>query len=297
MRSNLLSSLQLTPKQYAIMRLFGQNKLGIISFLLLIIYFGVMLFSPFIAPYAADMQFTDSKLLPPFWTKSGTIHFFLGTDSLGRDLFSRLIHGLRYTLGSALLISTLVVIIGGFLSIIVGTRKGIQSNIVHRFLDIFLSIPILLLAIIIATLMQPSLINAILAVLLASLPYFINQLYQLIQQEINKPYVQMIRLDGASRKYMVRHIILPNIIPQLIRLISRLFILCILDISALSFISLGAQPPMPEWGIMIKEYSDLIYLSPWLVIIPGVMLMSITLSSHLFSHALARAYEQYYQRK
>lgn len=223
-------------------------------------------------------------------------HFFLGTDDLGRDLLSRIISGLYYTFGSALLVTLLTLLIGGLLGIIAGSSQGIKSGILGHFLDAFLSIPILLLAIIIATLMQPSLLNAILAILLASLPYFIHQIYLALQTESSKDYVVMLRLDGASKRYLINQVMLPNLLPTFIRLTSRIFTLAILDISALSFIALGAQPPQPEWGAMIREYIDLIYLAPWLSILPGFALMFVILVVLLFSDGLAKAIEKYYRR-
>ncbi|MDH3001126.1 peptide ABC transporter permease [Chelonobacter oris] len=279
-----------------IWQLFRRNKPALLCGYLLLLLLMLMLFAPLLSPYGNNMQFVGQELLPPSWGNQGQIAFFFGTDDLGRDLLSRLIIGLRYTFGGALIVALLTLLIGGLLGIIAGTSQGIKSNILGHFLDAFLSIPILLLAIIIATLMQPSLLNAILAILLASLPYFIHQVYLALQSEIHKEYVLMLRLDGASRRYLINKVMLPNLIPVFIRLTSRIFTLAILDISALSFIALGAQPPQPEWGALIREYIDLIYLAPWLSVLPGLILMLVILVVLLFSDGLAKAVERYFRK-
>ncbi|MBE2893778.1 ABC transporter permease subunit [Spirabiliibacterium falconis] len=280
-----------------IWHLFKQRQIGLFCGYILALLLIALIVSPFLAPYAQGSQFLGQELLPPAWSRNGKLAFFFGTDDLGRDLLSRILYGLRYTFGGGLLVTVLTLFIGGILGILSGSGKGLSFGILGHFLDAFLSIPILLLAIVIATLMQPSLLNAILAILLASLPYFIHQVYQMLQREIHKDYIQMLRLDGASQHYLLKHIILPNLIPQFIRLGSRIFILAIVDISALSFISLGAQPPLPEWGTMIREYIDLIYLAPWLVIIPGVILTLIIFVILLFSDSLAKTIEKYYHTR
>ena len=275
---------------------FHRNKPALLCGYLLIALIALMLLAPWLSPHNSNMQFVGQELLPPSWRSEGKITFFLGTDDLGRDLLSRIISGLYYTFGSALLVTLLTLLIGGLLGIIAGSSQGIKSGILGHFLDAFLSIPILLLAIIIATLMQPSLLNAILAILLASLPYFIHQIYLALQTESSKDYVVMLRLDGASKRYLINQVMLPNLLPTFIRLTSRIFTLAILDISALSFIALGAQPPQPEWGAMIREYIDQIYLAPWLSILPGFALMFVILVVLLFSDGLAKAIEKYYRR-
>ena len=121
--------------------------------------------------------------------------------------------------------------------------------------------------------MQPSLFNAMLAISLALLPQFIHEIYQAVQKELKKEYVLTMRLDGASNRTLLKEAILPNISVHYIREISKAFTIALLDISALSFISLGAQRPMPEWGAMIRDSLELIYLAPWAVILPGLAIV------------------------
>lgn len=278
-----------------IWQIFYQDKLALASFYLFLLLIITALFHQFIAPYGSNEQFIGFELLPPSWSENGKIAYFLGTDDIGRDILSRLIGGTTYTFGTALLVVLFTSVLGGVLGIWAGLSQGLKSRILGHFFDSFLSIPILLIAIIIATLMQPSLINAMLSITLALLPYFIHEIYQAVQQELKKEYILMLRLDGASDWLLVKETILPNIAIRYIREITRAFIIAIVDISALSFISLGAQRPTPEWGVMIKDYMDLIYLAPWATILPGVAIIITIVIVLIMANGLCKAIEKYYE--
>ncbi|GJJ80550.1 peptide transport system permease protein SapC [Pasteurella canis] len=275
--------------------LFRQNRIALFSFYLFVIFILTALFSPWIAPYPSNMQFVGSELMPPSWVDKGQISFFFGTDDLGRDVFSRIIIGTTYTIGASLIVVFFTLIIGSVIGIWAGISHSIKSKILSHFLDTFLSIPSLLIAIIIATLMKPSLMNAIIATTLALLPYFIHEIYQATQQELKKEYVLMLKLDGISNSAILKEIVLPNISIRYIQEIARAFAVAILDISALSFISLGAQRPVPEWGAMIKDSLELIYLAPWAVILPGIAIVMAILVVFIFSQGLCKAIEKYYE--
>ncbi|VEB24904.1 ABC transporter permease subunit [Avibacterium volantium] len=278
-----------------IWKLFRQDKVALASFYLFLLFILTALFSRFIAPYPAETQFIGFELMPPSWVNGGKIAYFFGTDDIGRDVLSRLITGTTYTLGSALIVVIFTAILGGIMGVWAGMSQGIKSRILGHFLDAFLSTPILLIAIIIATLMQPSLINAMLAITLALLPHFIHEIYQAIQKELKKEYILMLRLEGASNWILLKEAIFPNIWVKYIQEITRAFTIAILDISALSFISLGAQSPMPEWGVMIKDSLELIYLAPWTVILPGIAIMAVILVALLLGNGINKAIEKYYE--
>ncbi|MGV3226537.1 ABC transporter permease subunit [[Pasteurella] aerogenes] len=278
-----------------IWQLFSQDKIALASFYVLLLLILTALFSRFIAPYHSDQQFIGLELLPPSWVQGGQIAYFFGTDDIGRDVFSRLIIGTSYTFGASLIVVIFTAILGGILGIWAGMSQGIKSRVLNHIFDSFLTIPILLIAIIIATLMQASLFNAMLAITLALLPYFIHEIYKAIQVELKKEYVLMLRLEGASNWLLLKETILPNISVQYIREISRAFTIAMLDISALGFISLGAQRPTPEWGAMIKDSIELIYLAPWAVILPGAAIITSVLISLIFTNGLCKAMEKYYK--
>lgn len=277
-----------------IWQFFYADKLARVGFYLFVGLIFCVLFSGFLAPYSSETQFVGKELLPPSWVDRGSVTYFFGTDDIGRDVFSRILIGSSYTLGAALIVVIITAIFGGVLGLLSGLSQGIKSRLLGHLLDVFLTIPILLIAIIIATLMKPSLINAMLAVTLALLPYFIHEIYRAVQQELKKDYVLTLRLDGISNWDLIKTTILPNISTQYIREISRAFTIAVLDISALSFISLGAQRPTPEWGTMIRDSLELIYLAPWAVALPGLAIIFTILVVFIVNNGLIKAINQYY---
>ena len=278
-----------------IWNLFRRDRAALFCFYLFLALICTALFSSFLSPYNSNMQFVGKELTPPSWVTEGEVAYFFGTDDLGRDVFSRLISETTYTFGGAVIVVFFTAIIGGVLGVLAGISQGLKSRILGHFLDAFLVVPILLIAIIIATLMQPSLINAMLAISLALLPQFIHQISQAVQQELKKEYILTLRLDGASNRILLKETILPNISVPYIREISKAFTVALLDISALSFISLGAQRPTPEWGIMIRDSLELIYLAPWTVILPGLAIMTGILVVIIVGNGLCKAIEKYYE--
>ena len=272
---------------------FRKDRLALFCLYTFLALIWTALFSSVLSPYNSNAQFIGKELLPPSWVTEGTVTYFFGTDDIGRDLFSRMLRGTTYTFGSAVIVVFFIAVIGGILGILAGMSQGLKARVLGHFLDAFLVVPILLLAIIIATLMEPSLINAMLATGLALLPHFIHQIYHAVQTELKKDYVLTLRLDGASNGILLKETILPNLSVPYIREISRAFTLALLDISALSFISLGAQRPTPEWGAMIRDSLELIYLAPWTVILPGLAIISCTLVVMILGNRLCKAIEKY----
>ncbi|WGE86474.1 ABC transporter permease subunit [Actinobacillus equuli] len=269
-----------------------KDKLTLTSVYLFIALLLLVFFGHAIAPYQADMQFVGLELMPPSWDDRGQISHFFGTDDLGRDIFSRMLYGFYYTVGSALIISIAIGLIGGIIGVLAGTSRKSFSFVGHLF-DTFLFIPILIIAIIIATLMEASLINAMLAISLAMLPHFIHKIYQATEQELKREYVITLRLDGASRWDLIKEVVLPNLTSVAVKESAHIFMIAVLDISALSFIGLGAQSSTPEWGAMIRDSLELIYLAPWTVILPGMATILVILIISMLGNGISRVLEKY----
>jgi len=244
-----------------------------------------------IAPYGIDQQFLGYQLLPPSWSRYGDVSFFLGTDDLGRDVLSRLLSGAGPTVGSAMLVTLFATFWALLLGILAGMTHGVRSAVMNHVLDTLLSIPSLLLAIIVVAFLGPRLEHAMLAVWLALMPRLVREIYSAVHDELEKEYVVAARLDGASSRNILRYAILPNILPLLISEITRALSMAILDIAALGFLDLGAQLPSPEWGAMLGDSLELIYVAPWTVMLPGVALMVSVLIVNLLGDGIRRAVE------
>ncbi|MBT0726377.1 peptide ABC transporter permease SapC [Rosenbergiella australiborealis] len=243
----------------------------------------------FLAPYGIDQQFISYQLLPPSWSHYGDVSFFLGTDDLGRDLLSRLLAGAMPTIGSALIATLFSAICAFLLGSLAGMTRGLRSATINHFLDIALALPSLLLAIIVIAFLGPSLWHAMLAVWIALTPRMVRTLYLAIREEMNEGYVVAARLDGVSPISLLKGTILPNILPVLVSDFTRCLSIAIFDISALGFLGLGARLPSPEWGTILGDSLELVYVAPWTVMLPGAAIMCTILLINLLGEGIRRA--------
>lgn len=243
----------------------------------------------FFSPYQIDQQFLGFQLLPPSWSRYGEISFFLGTDDLGRDVLSRLLSGAAPTVGGALVITLAATLCGIILGVIAGATRGLRSVVLNHILDTLLFIPSLLLAIIVVAFVGPSLSHAMFAVWLALLPRMVRSVYSAVHDELQKEYVIAARLDGASTLNLLRFAVMPNTSALLVTEVTRTLSIAILDIAALGFLDLGAQFPSTEWGSMLGDSLELIYVAPWTVMLPGAAIMVSVLLVNLLGDGLRRA--------
>ncbi|WP_455424539.1 putrescine export ABC transporter permease SapC [Dryocola sp. LX212] len=246
-------------------------------------------FGGLFAPYGLDQQFLGYQLLPPSWSRYGEVSFFLGTDDLGRDVLSRLLSGAAPTVGGAFVVTFAATIFGVVLGVFAGATHGLRSAVLNHILDTLLSIPSLLLAIIVVAFAGPHLIHAMFAVWLALLPRMVRSVYSSVHDELEKEYVVAARLDGASTLNILWFAVMPNTAATLVTEVTRALSMAILDIAALGFLDLGAQLPSPEWGAMLGDALELIYVAPWTVMLPGAAIMVSVLLVNLLGDGLRRA--------
>ncbi|RUO44208.1 peptide ABC transporter permease [Aliidiomarina taiwanensis] len=238
----------------------------------------ISLFGPWLAPFGANEQFADALFLPPAWSNDGDLRFLLGTDTLGRDMISRILHGARYSFGLPLLIVCITGAIGITIGAMVAMSVGVASMSFQHILSALLSIPSLLLALIIIAVIGPGLFNAALAISLIFIPQFILVTRDVVLEELSKDYVVASRLNGVTSTYLFFSVILPNIVKPLVTQFSLALSAAILDIAALGFLGLGAQAPVPEWGAMLAVSLEYAYNTPWVMALPGLALF-LTLGS------------------
>jgi cationic peptide transport system permease protein len=259
-------------------------SLWVVLFLLLLIGFG-----PLLAPFAPEAQQAHTILMPPSWDIDGHVEHFFGTDDLGRDIFSRILHGVRLTFGMSLLIVTAALGVGFLIGAISGMMKGIKSSILGHLLDALMSIPSLLMAILVVAIIGPGLFNVFWAVGIAMTPQFIRAIHQAVHEELQKEYVTAARLDGANNWQVFWFVIMPNVWDVVIVQTTLAISAAILDIAALGFLNLGAQAPSAEWGSMVLQALDNLLIAPWTVTIPGAAILFSVLSINLVGDGLRSA--------
>nr|WP_018698102.1 ABC transporter permease subunit [Amorphus coralli] len=265
---------------------FSENKgavAGLFVFLTLVI---VALLAPLLAPYSPDQQFRDSLLVPPVWDADGKAAFLLGTDAVGRDVLSRLIYGARYSLVIGLVVVTLALVSGILLGLVAGFFRGWVDTVIMRLMDVILAFPSLLLALVLVAILGPGLRNAMIAIALVLQPHFVRLTRASVLSEKNKDYVVSARVAGAGKVRLMTRTILPNCLAPLIVQATLSFSTAILDVAALGFLGMGAQPPTPEWGTMLADSREFITRAPWLVTLPGVAILVTVLAINLVGDGL-----------
>jgi peptide/nickel transport system permease protein len=252
------------------------TAVGLAIILLLVL---IAIFAPLIAPYAAD-DFTDGVLEAPSWA-----HPF-GIDQIGRDLFSRVILGTRISLYVAFLAVSLSMVVGIFLGVTAGYFGGLLDGIVMRFMDVVMTLPYVLLAILIAATLGPSLENGILAIGIVRIPRFARVARAATLATVRLPYIEASRCIGASHWRIIRTDVLPNILGPLTVYCTLSLGDAILATAILSFLGLGVQPPTPEWGALLYEAQKYITTAPYLSIFPGLFVFLSVLSFNLVGDGL-----------
>jgi dipeptide transport system permease protein len=258
--------------------------MGTVLFLLLL-----ALFAPWIAPHSPDITNNAAFLKPPAWQQGGSTQFLLGTDAIGRDILSRLIYGSRLSLSIGIAVVALATASGIVLGLVAGFARGVVEIAIMRLMDIILTLPSLLLAIVIVAILGPGLVNAMLAVAIVVLPHFVRLTRGSVITETSKDYVTAARISGAGLPRLMFSEVLPNCAAPLIVQASLGVSTAILDAAALGFLGLGAQPPSPEWGTMLADAREFVLRAWWVVTFPGLMILIAVLAFNLMGDGLRDA--------
>jgi ABC-type dipeptide/oligopeptide/nickel transport system permease subunit len=267
----------------------GKAGIFILTFLVL-----VAIFAPVIAPYDPTQILKNvQRRSPPCIHLLGCPldqpqHIF-GIDGNSRDLFSRVVYGSRLSLQVGLATMTFAILIGTLIGAVAAYAGGAVDNILMRIMDVLMAFPSLLLAIAIVSVLGMGLINALLAIGIVSIPRFARLVRSTVLSVKELDYVQASRALGASPMHILFKRILPNAITPLIVQGTLGIATAILDAAALSFLGLGAEPPIPEWGLMLGEEKNSIFSAPHLVIFPGIAIMLTVLGFNLLGDGLRDA--------
>ena len=268
---------------------FSENRGAVIGLLVFLFVIFIAIFAEFVAPHSPIEQYRDSFLVPPVWQEGGSWSYILGTDAVGRDMLSRLIHGSRYSLFVGVIVVTGAVSVGVTTGLIVGYVGGVTDTLVMRVMDIILAFPSLLLALVLVAILGPSLTNAIIAIAIVQQPHYVRLTRASVMSEKGKDYVTAARLAGVGPIRLMFVTILPNCMAPLIVQAALSFSTAILDAAALGFLGMGAQPPTPEWGTMLAEAREFILRAWWVVTFPGLAILITVLAINLMGDGLRDA--------
>lgn len=244
------------------------------------------IFAPLLTGFGPEQIHDGALRLPPFWNEGSVAKFPLGTDDLGRDVLTRLIYGSRVSLAVGAIVVLISGLLGTVLGFLAGYFGGWVDSLISRGVDVLLSLPSILIAIVVVAILGPSLINGILAVSIVALPGFIRVSRAAVIVEKQKLFVSAAYSYGAKETRIALKHILPNCMAPLLIQASLGFSDGILNIAALGFLGLGAQPPTPEWGTMLSDAKSFISSSPWLVTLPGLCILIVVLGFNLLGDGL-----------
>ncbi|HCT3783640.1 TPA: ABC transporter permease [Proteus mirabilis] len=249
-----------------------------LSLLLLLLL--IAIFAPWLAPYDPNWQHAAQRLLAP-----NAAHW-LGTDSYGRDILSRLIYGTRPMLGLVGLVALITLPLGLFIGILSGYYGGWTERILMRFTDIIMSMPSLILAFAFVAMLGPGLLNGALALALTAWPAYARQARSEIQHLRNSDYLAAAEMMGIKGIRLLWGHILPLCLPSAIVRLALNLAVIILAAAGLGFLGLGARPPMAEWGAMIAEGMPVIFDQWWVAAIPGTAILISSLAFNLLGDGL-----------
>ncbi len=267
----------------AVVRRLSKNPSAVLGFVVAVFLALIAIFAPLIAPYPYDKQDLLNTRQPP-----SAQHLF-GTDELGRDVFSRVIWGSRFSLTVGVLAVLLGSGIGVFFGSLAGYFGGVVDDIVMRFMDILQSIPDILLAITISVVLGPGFFNTLLALSVGGIPMACRLMRAGILSIRKLEYLEAaVAINASTPRIILRHV-LPNAFAPVLVSATMMIGHIILGAAMLSFIGLGVQPPTPEWGSMIAGGRSLIRSCPWMVTFPGIFIMLAVLALNMFGDGLRDA--------
>lgn len=262
-----------------------KNRGATISVFVLAIIIIIAIFAPYIAPYSYDAQDYSASFAKP------SAQHLLGCDRLGRDILSRLIYGSRQSLQLGVMATFIAAAIGMILGAIAGYYGGIVDTLIMRFFDIYQSVPMFLLCVTLAAIMGPSLKNAIIAIGVATIPGPARLMRASILTIRTEEYIEAAKMSNLSNSRIIATHIIPNAIAPVLVSITMAVGMNILSGSMLSFIGLGAQPPIPEWGTMVSDARSMMRDHMMLSVYPGICIMIAVLACNLLGDGIRDAFD------
>ncbi|MBE0490105.1 MAG: ABC transporter permease [Halomonas sp.] len=262
----------------------SRDPVALVAGLILLAILLVGLLAPWVAPvdpYATSML---SRLQP-----IGSPGFWLGSDELGRDVLSRLIYGARLSLLIGVMPVINAFVIGSAIGIVAGFVGGRTNTLIMRVIDVFYAFPAVLLAIALAGALGAGLINSLFSLTVVFIPPIARVAESVTTQVRNVDYIEAARASGARSLTIIQRHVLGNVLGPIFVYATSLISVSMILASGLSFLGLGARPPMPEWGLMLNTMRDAIYVNPWVTVLPGAMIFTVSICFNMLSDGLRTA--------
>lgn len=265
-------------------RRFRKSKTAMLGLFLMIMIFLVAILADVIIPYGkAISQIGKERLQAP-----SAQHWF-GTDQMGRDLFARVVHGSRYSLLIGISTSIISLIIGGFLGAACGYFGGKLDNIIMRIMDVFMSIPPVLLSLAVVAALGASLQNLLVAITISCVPGTVRLIRSVVLTVVDQDYIEAARSYCATDLRIILRYVIPNAMGPIIVNTTMGISGMILSAAGLSFIGMGVQPPSPEWGSLLSEARQYMFKAPYLLYFPGCAILLAALCFNLVGDGLRDA--------
>ena len=264
---------------------FGHDRLALCGLVTIIVFVVAAILAPAIAPYSPSEQFFDGLTLEgsPLAPNS---RFWFGTDTNGRDQFSRLLFGAQTSLLIGIVANFIAVLVGTCLGVVAGYLRGFVGAAIMRFTDLMMAFPPLLLAIALAAILKPGLNIVILVIALVNWVQIARIIHAETLALSEREYIEAARAMGASTWRILWQHLLPHLVPTVIVYATLGIATTVLLESMLSFLGRGVQPPTPAWGMMIFESQSYFLNAPWLVFIPGAAILILALAFNLVGDGL-----------
>jgi len=263
------------------MNAFARSPVLLVSSVLCVLLVAIAVFAPWLAPHDPLSGNLSERLMPPSWQEGGSLSYLLGTDTLGRDIFSRLLYGTRISLSVCLLSIAIAGIVGSTLGIVAGFLGGWVETIIMRLVDIAVSLPVILLALLFGVLFGPSYANIIIVIGFLLWSQFARMARGETLKVKQCDYIDLARTAGCSPiSIMFRHV-LPNVVASLIILATLQVGTVIIIEASLSFLGVGVPPPTPAWGTMIAEGRSYVISAWWLAMFPGLAIMLTVMAANV----------------
>jgi peptide/nickel transport system permease protein len=257
-----------------------RSTVAVVGAIVALVIVLMAIFAPALAPHPPDEQNFDLIEARP------TTAAIFGTDRFGRDVLSRVIYGARVSLYVAVTSISLAMLAGGTLGMIAGYAGGAWDNAINRVMDVFFSIPGLLLAVGIAAMRGPGVNSAVVAITIVYTPLFVRVMRAPVLAEREKEYIEAVRALGAPKLIVALKHLLPNVLSPFVVQGTVAFSQAILIEASLSYLGLSAQPPVPSWGNMLNEGRTYLETAPWISVFPGVAIMVAVLAFNLIGDGL-----------